>query len=54
MNDLDFLCVIAIDNIEKIAQPINAKIMDRKYKFDVFISTTESKDLFHFFNVDKY
>ena len=30
MNDLDFLCVIAIDNIEKIAQPINAKIMDKK------------------------
>ena len=30
MNDLDFLCVIEIDNIEKIAQPINAKIMDKK------------------------
>ena len=54
MNDLDFLCVIEIDNIEKIAQPINAMIMDKKYKFEVFISTTETKDLFYFFNVDEY
>lgn len=38
----------------KIAQPINAKIMDKKYEFDVFISTTESKDLFYFSKVDKY